>query len=94
MPEPLFDLGRIVATPGALAHLNLHPETSAQALLQRHVSGDFGDLVEHDRQANLDAIPRGERILSAYPVAGERLWVISEGQGDSRVTTVMLSDEY
>jgi hypothetical protein len=89
---PLFDLGQMVATRGVLAHLQAHPVTTAQALVRRHVTGDFGDLSGADRQANLDAIQLGDRILSAYAVAGERLYVITEH--DRSVTTVLLASEY
>lgn len=89
---PLFDLGQIVATRGLLAHLQAHPVTSVHALLGRHVRGDFGDLSADDVQANLDAIKLGDRILSAYTVAGERIYVITEH--DQSVSTVLLASEY
>ena len=48
---PLFALGQVVATPGALAAL----EAAGQApheFLVRHVTGDWGDLVEEDVHEN------------------------------------------
>lgn len=90
--EPLFDLGQTFATHGLLAHLQAHPVTTAQALVLRHVTGDFGDLSDADRKANLDSIHFGDRVLSAYEVAGERVWVITEH--DRSVTTVLLASEY
>ena len=42
-------------------------------LLQRHVTGDFGDLGEEDCQLNHEAIKNGERILSAYEIGGDKL---------------------
>lgn len=89
---PLFNLGQTVATRGLIAHLEANPGTTAQALVRRHVTGDFGDLSDGDRQANLDAIKLGDRVLSAYEVAGERVWVITEH--DRSVTTVLLASEY
>lgn len=88
----LFDLGQAVTTCGLLAHLRTHPVTTAHALLARHARGDFGDLSAADLQANLDAIKQGNRILSAYTVAGERVFVITEH--DRSVTTVLLASEY
>ena len=41
MASPRFALGRVVATPGALEALQQAGQ-SAHALLQRHVSGDWG----------------------------------------------------
>lgn len=91
---PLFLLGQIAATSGLLTHLEANPVTTAQALVHRHVTGDFGDLCKDDLQANVDAIASGGRVLSAYTVAGEKVYVISEGEGTHRVTTVLLAQEY
>lgn len=88
----LFDLGQMVATPGVLAHLQDHATTTPQELVRRHATGDFGDLSVADHQANVDAIKLGDRVLSAYEVAGERIWVITEH--DRSVTTVLLASEY
>ena len=43
MAAPLFDLGRVVATPGAL-ELLAATETNPAELLERHVSGDWGEV--------------------------------------------------
>ena len=45
MMSPLFALGRVVATPGALALLT--PEEPL-TLLQRHASGDWGEVPPED----------------------------------------------
>ena len=58
-----FPLGRIVSTPNALESV---PNTEILAALERHVSGDWGDLDEHDREANEQALIEGFRLLSAY----------------------------
>lgn len=88
----LFKLGQVVATPGAIEALE-KAHTSAWTLLARHISGDFGEVDDEDRQANLDAIQSGARILSAYTLTtGERLWVISEADRSS--TCVLRMDEY
>ena len=60
-----FDLGMIVATPGALEALALAGEAPA-AFLHRHVIGDWGDLDEHDRAENEISASTGFRLLSAY----------------------------
>ena len=88
----LFKLGKLVATPGAIECL-AQAKTSAWELVSRHVSGDFGEVDAGDRQANLDAIKDGERILSAYTLTtGERLWVITEANRSS--SCVLRPDEY
>ena len=61
--SPRFQLGQVVATPGAVEAL-AKAQTSAWELLSRHVSGDFGEVDAEDRQANLDAIRDDARILS------------------------------
>lgn len=50
-PKPLFGLGQVVGTPGALRALEdagQHP----LGLLTRHVTGDWGDLCDEDRAEN------------------------------------------
>jgi len=88
--RPLFPLGRIVATPGALEVLA--PEEPI-ILLQRHQSGDWGEVDGHDRRANNRALKDGTRILSAYVAArGEKVWIITEANRSS--TCLLLPSEY
>ena len=76
--EALFPLGMVVMTHGAEALLT-DTGTSALQILARHQFGDWGDLCEEDEQTNRDALPFGERILSAYKLeGGQKLWVITE----------------
>lgn len=87
----LFDPGQLVATPGALNHLALHGCTPS-ALIGRHLSGDWGDLDIRDRKLNDEAVVGGDRIFSAYAIAGLKLYVITEW--DRSYTTVLLASEY
>lgn len=87
----LFDPGQLVATPGALNHLALYACTPS-ALIGRHLSVDWGDLDIRDRKLNDEAVVGGVRILSAYVVAGLKLFVITEW--DRSYTTVLLASEY
>jgi hypothetical protein len=87
-----FSLGRVVATPGALAALEKAKQLPAE-FLDRHVNGDWGDVPEEDKQANEVAIDQGTRILSAYTTsAGDRIWILTEA--DRSATTIMLPEEY
>ncbi|MCP5535408.1 MAG: hypothetical protein H7A51_04140, partial [Akkermansiaceae bacterium] len=72
--NPRFPLGKIVATPGAIAlGINL------QSYLHRHHCGDWGDLCDEDKQANEEALEEGFRILSCYQVGGgKRIYIITE----------------
>jgi hypothetical protein len=91
-PSALFELGRVVATPGALTLLEKHP-LNASDLLRRHQSGDWGDVPAEDRQQNNAAARSGERVLSSYPAGtDERIWIITEW--DRSVTTLLLPSEY
>jgi hypothetical protein len=47
--------------------------------LQRHITGDWGDLNAHDTRANESAMKSGLRLLSAYKTDEDvDLWVITE----------------
>jgi hypothetical protein len=88
----VFRLGRIVATPGALAALHEADQTAID-FIRRHSAGDWGDLDEHDQKENELSLVNGFRLLSAYTLAtGERIWIITEA--DRSVTTILLPSEY
>jgi len=76
---PLFPLGQVVATPGALALLEANG-MDPLAFLNRHVCGDWGDLDENDRRENELSVREGFRILSSYNLPdGSRLWIYYGG---------------
>lgn len=88
----LFPLGQVVATPGALNALAT-AEVPAIRYLQRHVTGDWGDLCTEDVAENRRSVQHGFRILSSYRLPTDvRLWVITEA--DRSVTTLLLPEEY
>lgn len=92
MSRPRFPLGQIVATPGALSAL-LDAGDDPANFVRRHVSGDWGDLDEHDLRQNELSLQRGFRLLSAYRLSnGTRIWLITEA--DRSVTTLLLPEEY
>ena len=90
--KPLFSLGQIVSTPGALdalARANQQPHD----FLNRHATGDWGELGDEDKAENKYSLEHGFRILSSYrTTAGAKLWVITEA--DRSVTTLLLPEEY
>ena len=89
---PKYDLGQVVATPGALDALAQH-QISPLTLISRHVSGDFGDIDQEDWQTNLAALRYGNRIVSAYAIAPDTvIWAITEG--DRSTTTLLMPTEY
>ena len=90
--RPLFLLGRVVATPGALQALEESNE-SASAFLALHLSGDWGDVPPEDRNENELALREGFRLLSSYKTKkGVKLWVITEADRSS--TCVLRPEEY
>jgi hypothetical protein len=93
--KPLFSLGRIVSTPGALHALH-DAGHQPDEFLARHVTDDWGDLDDEDRNLNNAAVIDGGRILSAYTTRkGERIWVITEAVNEVglRYCTTILKPE-
>jgi hypothetical protein len=84
-----FELGTIVATPGAL--LDFNPALIAD-LLTRHATGDWGEMDAHDRRENERSIRDGFRIFSSYDTPRGRAWVITEADRSS--TCVLRPEDY
>jgi hypothetical protein len=93
LQPPLFPLGAVVATPGAIDLLD-RTGTNASHLLTRHQLGDWGVVCDDDAIENSRALHDGNRLLSAYDLGEqkERLWIITEH--DRSVTTLLLPEEY
>ena len=91
--RPLFPLGHLVCTSGAM-DLMTRTGTTVSSLLKRHLYGDWGKRCESDKQANDLAVTNGTRILSAYLLGEqqEKLWLITEA--DRSATTFLTPDEY
>ena len=87
-----FELGVVVATPGALEVLGDF-EVSPSELIERHVSGNWGDVPTEDARENEYALKHGFRIMSSYPLSGGvHVWVITEADRSS--TCILLPAEY
>ena len=85
-------LGRLVITPPAESLLRKAGK-SCQRFLDRHASGDWGDIPSDDWANNDDAVDNGGILHSAYTVHGQdRIWIITES--DRSVTTILLPDDY
>jgi len=97
--KPSFSMGQVVATPACLQLLLAHGVTP-KSLLERHHCGDGGDLDRSDQKANAHALITGERLLSAYKVGAERIYIITDAVSDyggaigRASTTLMLASEY
>ncbi len=87
-----FPLGKTVATPGVLSALAKNDETY-WSFMQRHCTGDWGDLEPEDKIENELSLLKGYRILSMYHLKDDtKIYIITEA--DRSATTVMLASEY
>ena len=79
-----FPLGLLVITPDALQSI---PEDDICRALDRHVTGQWGDLSDHDRAANELALSTASRLLSVYHTdTGTEFRVMTTG---NRFTTTV-----
>lgn len=85
-----FRCGQLCATPAALDKVG---KAGLIQLLERHLSGDWGDTCESDARTNEEALRSGNRIISWYQVSKElRIMIITEA--DRSATTILLPEEY
>ena len=89
--QRLFALGQVVSTPNALT-LAAKYKTDLLSLLQRHQTGDWGDLDDEDKESNEEALINQTRILSNYYVGQDKIWIITEA--DRMLTTILLPGDY
>lgn len=90
-PNQKFTLGQIVMTQGA-AQLMHDKGIYPTDLIQRHASGDWGNLCEEDKAVNEASIKTGGMIMSQYGEGEDRLWLITDS--GHAVTTLLLPSEY
>lgn len=85
-----FFSGMLLATPGVL---NEVPEPEITEALNRHLTGDWGDVCKEDWKMNDYAVENRERILSSFTSKENvKFWIITES--DRSATTVLLPSEY
>lgn len=90
----MLALGQIVITRGVYQFLldNGIDFSEVDDILNRHISGDWGDVPPEDKESNNFALNNKERILSSYMLHGKKVWVITEW--DRSVTTILFPSEY
>ena len=86
-----FELGHVGITIGARDIIQDSLDKLSE-IINRHQSGDWGDLDEEDKSLQETALKFGARLLSVYTVDGHKLWVITEADRSS--TTILLPSEY
>jgi hypothetical protein len=87
--KPLFDLGQVVTTRSVAESVD---PSKIASMIRNHITGDFGVLENEDIDSNKQAIEQGDRVLSAYMVQGQKVYVVTEW--DRSYTTVLYADEY
>lgn len=97
----LFETGPVVMTEGIrelMLNNNLITDT-VQRCLNRHRSGDWGNLDDEDKQLNQDSLAEEKEkgftydsLFSSYDTGFGKIFVITEC--DRSVTTILLSEEY
>jgi hypothetical protein len=92
-----FKPGTVVATPGAIEALSESGQ-DASFFLDKHISGDWGEVDTDDQKANDQALIDGSRLLSSYrTLKGVVIWVLTEAEGDDgqrASSCVTTPDEY
>ncbi|BCG56754.1 hypothetical protein [Paenibacillus sp. URB8-2] len=88
--EPLFEIGKVIATPGALEMIG---DYGVIYVVNCHAHSNYGNVSDTDKKLNDWAIEHGERIVSTYSGIWEKsVFVVTER--DRSVTTVLLAEEY
>lgn len=89
-----FDPGNVVATKAVVETLT---QEYAMAALARHVQGQWGLVNEDSRVKNNKALRTGKGdMLSVYPLEDDpgEFWIMTQGEGEDRITTILLPEDY
>jgi hypothetical protein len=94
--DRLFYLGEFTITNEADRILFFEkPTENLLDLLKRHVSGDWGEIGQEEKDRNDKAIEDGSRILSAYTLStGNRILILTEAAnklGQREITRILTS---
>ncbi len=90
--KPLFALGQVVATPGALNAFSEAGQTPL-GFISRHASGDWGEVCPEDAVENALSLKEGFRLMSVYRTTlSTKFWIITEADRSS--TCLLLPEEY
>ncbi len=90
LTRTLFDLGRIVTTEDARAALGESGD-DPQLYLDRHVTGDWGELRSEEETANILALAIGGELFSRYRTSrGDQIGIMTDADRSS--TYIYLDD--
>ena len=99
--EKLFQTGNLIVTKSIAHKMYESGEFSAfcQTCLDKHKSGEWGDLEEEDIEYNNEALISNQRLLSCYLLPKDfkilddkKIYIITEW--DRSITTILLPSEY
>lgn len=98
--KPLFDLGRVVVTPGIEEICDQHKgfDEYLTTCLALHQKGNWGNVGASDAKSNIDALDNGGLLLSSYHInpkdehPDKVFWIITDA--DRSFTTFLLPSEY
>jgi hypothetical protein len=91
-PPVTFELGIIVATPGALDAI-YEAGQDASEFITRHIRLEQGELSEDDHNENLYSVDKHLRLMTAFKTKLDvKVWIVTEA--DRSVTTILLPSEY
>lgn len=83
--------GRIMITPGA-KNCCLKYEIDIIGLVNRHISGDWGNIDQQDKETNKNNLLNKNMIMSSYDIGKNRIWIITDPGWET--TTILLPEEY
>lgn len=87
---PAFLPGNIYITPTVKSLIA--QGLDIQSLLNRHLIGDWGDICDHDKAVNDEALHNGNgRLFSTYRTSFKKIWILTE-VGDT--TVIMVPSDY
>ena len=89
-----FPLGTLLATAGVADFIgdDIPRNIALRECVVRHSEGDWGDVDPEDWETNNQALVYGSRLLSAYIIDGQKIWIITEADRSS--TTIRFPSEY
>ena len=80
--NPLFEAGRLLATPGAIEAFEAAGQSISE-FLRLHLYGNWGTLDDEDKSLNDQSVSDGSRILSAYVLkTGVKIWRLNRRSGE------------
>lgn len=80
-----------MSTPGAIARMHALKINPAD-LINRHASGDWGNICDEDKATNDRSAESKGMILSCYGEGDDRLWLITDPGHET--STLLLPEEY